>query len=185
MPTQLSTFNTNGYEPGPFFKRGLWYLMNALLFKTSFFPFYGVKVWMLRRFGARVGRGLIIKPGVSIKYPWFLQIGNHCWIGEDVWIDNLGLVRMGDNVCISQGALLLSGNHDYTSSRFDLMVKPIVLEEGVWIGACAVVCAGVTCQSHAVLTVGSVATASLEAYGIYQGNPCVKIKMREMKGEGK
>jgi putative colanic acid biosynthesis acetyltransferase WcaF len=74
--------------------------------------------------------------------------------------------------------MLLTGNHDYASPGFDLEVKKIVLEDGVWIGAQAVVCPGVICQSHSVLSVKSVATKNLEAYKIYQGNPAVFVKDR-------
>jgi acetyltransferase-like isoleucine patch superfamily enzyme len=59
-----------------------------------------------------------IKPSVNIKYPWLLEVGDHVWIGEEVWIDNLAKVRIGSNVCISQGAMLLTGNHDFTKSTF-------------------------------------------------------------------
>jgi putative colanic acid biosynthesis acetyltransferase WcaF len=135
---------------------------------------------LLRLFGASVGKGVIIKPRVNIKYPWKLTIGNHVWIGEGVWIDNLGEVSIGDHSCISQGAMLLCGNHNYKKSSFDLMVGDIVLEEGVWVGAHAVVCPGVTCHSHSVLTVKSIATSNLESYTIYQGNPAIKVKAREM-----
>jgi putative colanic acid biosynthesis acetyltransferase WcaF len=102
------------------------------------------------------------------------------WIGENVWIDNLGKVTIGNNVCISQGALLLCGNHNYKKSTFDLIVGEIHLEEGVWVGAKSVVCPGVTLKSHAILTVGSVATTSLESYTINQGNPAVKIRERKL-----
>ena len=83
-------------------------------------------------------------------------------------------------MCISQGALLLTGNHDYTRSTFDYRNAPITVEAGAWIGAKSVVCAGVKVHSHAILTVGSVATKDLEAYGIYQGNPAVKVRERRM-----
>ncbi|MFZ4771839.1 MAG: WcaF family extracellular polysaccharide biosynthesis acetyltransferase, partial [Ferruginibacter sp.] len=161
-------------------KRASWFLVSGIFFRSGFLPFYGIKVSFLEIFGAQIGKGVVIKPGVQIKYPWLLKLGNHCWIGENVWIDNLAMVEIGNHVCISQGALLLTGNHDYSKPAFDLMVKPIVLEDGVWIGAKAVVCPGVTCHSHAVLSVGSVATQSLEAYYVYQGNPCIKIKPREI-----
>ncbi len=129
-------------------------------------------------FGAKVGHGVVIKPSVNIKYPWRLTIGNDVWIGEEVWIDNLDDVRIGDNVCISQGALLLCGNHNYKKSDFGLITGKIILEEGTWIGAKAVVCPGVKCNSHALLTVGSIATTDLEAYTIYQGNPAKPIRTR-------
>lgn len=123
----------------------------------------------------------MIKPHVSIKYPWNLVIGNHVWIGEEVWIDNLAKVTLKDHSCVSQGALLLCGNHNYRKTAFDLLVGEITLEEGAWAGARTVVCPGVRMGSHSLLTVGSVATKSLEPYWIYQGNPAQKIKPREIK----
>ena len=129
-------------------------------------------------FGAKVGHGVVIKPSANIKYPWFLEIGDHCWIGEGVWIDNLAWVRLGSHVCISQGAMLLTGNHDYKKSTFDLITKEITIENGCWIGAKSIVCPGVTCKSHAVLSVGSVATQDLSAYTIYQGNPASEVRKR-------
>lgn len=132
-------------------------------------------------FGAVIGKGVVIKPRVNIKYPWNLSIGEHSWLGEGVWIDNLGKVIIGSNCCVSQGALLLCGNHNYRKSTFDLMVGDITLENGVWIGAKAMVCPGVVCHSHAVLTAGSIATASLEAYKIHSGNPAVPVKERSIE----
>ena len=124
----------------------------------------------------QIGKGVVIKPSVNIKYPWKLIVGDHVWIGENVWIDNLAEVFISDNVCISQGAMLLTGNHNYKLSTFDLIIGTITLEDGVWIGAKSVVCPGVKCASHSVLTVGSIATKNLEPYIIYQGNPAIKIK---------
>ncbi len=129
-------------------------------------------------FGAKVGKGVVIKPGVNIKYPWNLTIGDHVWIGENVWLDSLGKINIGANACLSQGATLITGNHDYSKQKFDLIIKDILLEEGVWIGAMSVVCPGVTCRSHSVLTAGSVAVGELDAYAVYQGNPAVKVKER-------
>lgn len=176
--TDLSQFNNDWYEPGSSLKRAIWYFFNLMLIRNRYFPFMGIKKLVLRVFGAKVGKGVILKPGVSIKYPWKLSIGSYTWIGEGVWIDNLGEVRIGGNVCLSQGAMLLCGNHDYSKVSFDLMVGDITLEDGVWIGAQAIVCPGVTCSSHAVLAVKSVATKNLDPNGIYQGNPAVKIKER-------
>jgi putative colanic acid biosynthesis acetyltransferase WcaF len=178
--TDLSSYNNAWYQPGKsVFIRVLWYGTNMLFFK-SFFPFYGIKRMMLRLFGAVVGNNVIIKPHVSIKYPWKLIIGNNVWIGEGVWIDNLAMVNLGNNSCLSQGAMLLCGNHNYKKRSFDLIVGDISIEEGAWVGARATVCPGVKLGSHSLLTVGSVATANLEAYWIYQGNPAQKLKMRNI-----
>ena len=95
-----------------------------------------------------------------------------------MWIDNLDQVSIGNHVCISQGAMLLCGNHDYKKATFDLITGPIVLENGVWIGAKASVAPGVTCASHSVLTMGSIATKDLAAWQIYQGVPAVAKKLR-------
>ena len=182
MKTDLSIYQNRWYHPGHPVKRALWYIISVIFFENAFFPLYGLKTFWLRVFGAKVGKGVLIKPKVTIKYPWFLQMGNHIWVGEKVWIDNLGKVSIGDHVCLSQGSYLLTGNHNYKLHTFDLVVSPISLEEGVWIGAKAIVCPGITCHSYSVLAVGSVATKNLAAYGIYQGNPAVKVKERKFEG---
>lgn len=172
MKTDLSSFTNPDFSRGaPRWKEIAWMLVSAMFFRHELSVWNGAKVWWLRRFGAHVGRGVLIKPSVQVKFPWKLSVGDYSWIGEHVWIDNLERVEIGPNVCISQGALLLTGNHDYRKPSFDLIVKPIALEEGVWIGARAVVCPGVRAGSHAVLSVGSVATKDLEPYQVYQGIP--------------
>ena len=176
--TDFSRFNIDWYKPGPRWKILLWFLANSV-FLNNYLPLpIALKVAVLRLFGAKIGEHVTIKPGVNIKYPWLLHVGNRVWIGEQVWIDNLSEVTIGNNVCLSQGAMLLTGNHDYSRATFDLTTRPITLADGVWIGAKAVVCAGVRCESHAVLAVNSVATHALQAYGIYQGNPARLVRQR-------
>lgn len=177
-----SLFNNDSYQPGSVLKRFAWYVSNRLVMNTSILYPSFFKIWILKLFGARLGIEVVIKPNVNIKYPWFLEIGDHCWIGENVWIDNLTKVIIKSNVCISQGAMLLTGNHNYKKTSFDLMVGSITLEEGVWIGAKSVVCPGVTCKSHSILAVGSIATKDLQPYMIYQGNPAQAIRKREISG---
>jgi putative colanic acid biosynthesis acetyltransferase WcaF len=162
-------------------KRLLWYAVSWFCFESGILLPYGFKRSMLRSFGARIGQGVVIKPHVQIKYPWKLSVADHAWIGEHVWIDNLDEVTIGKHACISQGALILCGNHDFTRTSFDLMVKPIQIGDGAWIGARTTVTQGVEVGRHAVLTVGSIATSDLEANGIYQGNPAVKVKIRVIK----
>ncbi|MFT6996442.1 MAG: putative colanic acid biosynthesis acetyltransferase WcaF [Cryomorphaceae bacterium] len=180
IETDLSSFSNNGYRPGSAFKKVSWYLVSLFFFRTSFPWPSRIKVLLLRLYGAEIGIGVVVKPSVAIKYPWFLAVGDHSWIGEMVWIDNLASVSIGSNVCISQGAMLLTGNHNYKKSSFDLMVRPIILESGVWLGAKSAVCPGITCLSHSVLSVGGVATADLKSYSVYSGNPAKEIKSREI-----
>lgn len=179
--TQLSSFKNTDYKIGaPRIIWAFWHLANYLLF-SSFLPGSSWRRVLLRIFGARIGKGVIIKPGVMIKFPWKLSIGNDVWIGEKVWIDNLDSVHIADNVCISQRATLICGNHDYSSSSFDLITKPILIEEGAWIGSAAWVGPGTIIKSHAVLTAHSTATGILEPFGIYTGNPAIHRKTRNIK----
>lgn len=175
----LSRFDSSTFDKGAgFLKQTLWYFVNALLVRPACIPFMGFKLFWLRLFGAEIGKGICLKPCVLIKFPWKLKIGDNCWIGEKVWIDNLDNVVIGNNVCISQGALLLTGNHDYKISSMPYRNAPIVLEDGCWIGANCTVCAGVTVCENAVLTVGSIVSKDMEANGIYQGVPARKIRER-------
>lgn len=178
----LSKFTTGDFSKGAgAIKMTLWYFTNSLFFKSSLFPMMKFKSHLLRLFGAKVGVRLIVKPCVNVKFPWKLIIGDDVWLGENVWIDNLDNVSIGSNVCLSQGALLLTGNHDYTITNMPYRNAPILIEDGVWIGAQTVVCSGVKCKSHSILTAGSVATKDMEEYTIYQGNPAVEIRKRRIK----
>lgn len=180
MDVNLKDYDNGWYDPGGgALKRALWYVVNALLFDSWWFPFTNVKCTILRWFGAKVGRGVIVKPRVNIKYPWKLILGDHVWLGEGVWIDNLVPVRLGSNVCVSQGALLLTGNHDYKDPRFGLLLGEIELDDGVWIGARVVVCPGIRAAKGVVVTVNSVLTTAAEAWGIYQGNPAIRVRDRQ------
>ena len=176
---RLDLYNNSWYNPGAgFIKRILWFFCNALLIQSRINPSSGLRIALLKLFGAHIGVGVTIKPSVNIKYPWLLEIGNHVWIGEEVWIDNLTKVTIGSNCCLSQGAMLLTGSHNYKTPTFDLIIKEILLEDEVWIGAKAVVCPGVTCFKGSVLAVASIATQNLETNTIYQGNPAEPKRKR-------
>ncbi len=137
------------------------------------------RVFLLRAFGASIGRSVVIKPGVRVKFPWRLEIGDYCWIGEDVWIDNLARVTINANCCLSQGSYLCTGSHDWTDPAFSLIMRPITIAEGVWLCAKSVVGPGVSIDAGAVLGLGAVATNDLDANTIYQGVPAVAVKRRD------
>ena len=178
MKVDLAVYNNSWYNPGNSVKRFLWYFINQIFFANGFFPIYSLKVFLLKLFGASIGTNVLIKPCVNIKYPWLLQIGNNVWIGEQVWIDNLAKVTIGNNVCISQGALLLCGNHNYKKSSFDLMVGEITLEDGVWICAKVIITQNVVCKNHSVISTGATLNSSTEPYFFYSGNPAIKTGER-------
>lgn len=178
----LSAYRRGDFDRGASaLKEGLWLLVSLLLFRLCPFKFSGFKCAMLRLFGARVGRGVVVKPGVRVTFPWKLTVGDHCWLGEECWLLNLAPIEIGDHVCVSQLGFLCTGSHDYTSPGFELVTRPIVIERGAWIGAAAWVGPGVRIGAHAVLTAGSVAGRDLEPYGIYQGNPASLVRRREIR----
>jgi len=175
----LSKFSTGDFDrgAGPL-KEGFWILASLFLFRLCPLKWSALKCAMLRAFGARIGRGVVIKPRVTITFPWKLTVGDHVWLGEECWLLNLAPIVIESHVCISQRAFLCTGNHNYKSPAFELIARPIQVEVGAWIGAGAFVGPGVTVGNHAVLSVGSIATKNLEPFGIYQGNPAVLIKQR-------
>lgn len=178
MKTDLSKFNNDWYQPGSAVKRLMWYVVNRIFINSYLLPVSSIKRMILKLFGAKIGKKVVIKPKVNIKYPWNLEIGDHSWIGEKAWIDNLGKVKIGAHCCLSQGSFLLCGNHDFSKEGFDLMVGDITLEDGVWIGAMSTVGPGVSCKSHSVLAANSFTSKDLDAYGIYRGNPAEFVKTR-------
>lgn len=175
----LSRFSSGEFDRGAgVFKETLWLVVSLCLFKLCPFSFSALKGTVLRFFGAQIGRNVTIKPQVKITFPWKLTVGDHVWLGEECWLLNLDRIVIGSHVCISQRAFLCAGSHDYKRTTFDLITRPITLEDGAWIGAGGWIGPGVTVGSHAVLTAGSVTGKNLEANGIYQGNPAVRIKER-------
>ena len=178
----LSKYDNRWYSPGrPFWYRTLWFLAGLPLLRSTLLPGSAYRVALLRWFGARVGAGVVIKPGVRVKYPWLLSMGDHVWLGEGCWIDNLVPVAIGSSACISQEAYLCTGNHDWSDPGFGLIVKPISVGAGAWIGARSMVAPGVSFGECAVLASGSVATKDIPPYEIHSGNPATFSRVRILR----
>jgi putative colanic acid biosynthesis acetyltransferase WcaF len=151
-----------------------WHVVSALLFQSALVLPSRWKAAVLRAFGARIGERLVIKPRVTIKYPWFLELGHHVWLGEGVWIDNHTTVRVGSDVCISQGAYLFTGNHDWNDPLFRFFCRPITLEDGVWVGARAVVCPGSVLARMSVVGAGLVWRGATAPARVYTSPRCAE-----------
>jgi putative colanic acid biosynthesis acetyltransferase WcaF len=175
---KLKGYKSNYMVKKPKLQQLIWYVFSAIVFESSLFPIYCLKNGVLKLFGAKIGTGVVIKPKVYIKYPWHLEICNDVWIGEGVRIDNLALVKLGSNVCVSQNAFLLTGNHNYRSAAFELMTGPITIEDEVWVGASSVVCPNTVLSQGTIITVGSVISGKTNANRVYRGNPAIDIKPR-------
>ena len=176
---RLDEFANGNFDRGrPAVTEMAWMIVHAGLF-GSWIPGSAWRCWLLRLFGARIGRAVVIKPRVRIKFPWRLAIGDHSWIGESAWIDNLGQVTIGNHVCLSQGSYLCTGSHDWHARAFTLIVRPITLCDHAWVGAMAQLCPGARLADGSVLTMGSRLSGDTAPDEIYDGIPARSIGKRE------
>ena len=179
---QLARTHPGAYRPGRSYPvRALWVLVEALTLLNPLLVSYRFKVAVLRWFGAEIGEGLVLKPGVHVKHPWRLRIGDNCWVGERAWIDNMEDVTLGSNVVVSQGAYLCTGNHDWSDPVMPLAPRPIEVEDGAWVGAFARVAPGTTIAAGSVIALGGVVFSDTEPWGIYRGNPAERVGTRALR----
>jgi putative colanic acid biosynthesis acetyltransferase WcaF len=159
----------------------LWYFAASRIVKSELLPISALKCAVLRLFGARIGKGVYIKPGFHVKFPWYLEIGDHSWIGERSWIDNLAQVTIGSHVCVSQDVYFCTGNHDWSHPNMRLFHAPITLEKGSWLAARSTIGPGVTLGECSIAGCGSVVLKDIPAYEIHGGNPAAFIRKRRFK----
>jgi putative colanic acid biosynthesis acetyltransferase WcaF len=107
---------------------------------------YGFRRWLLRSFGARVGQGAIIRPSVTVTYPWKVSIGDHAWVGDDVVLYSLGENDIGAHAVVSQSSYLCASDHDYTQPDFPIRARKITIGPEAWVAADVFVAPGVTLQ---------------------------------------
>lgn len=178
---RLGEYSNPEFDPGRgVVVRALWLAASLAFFETGWPWPSSLKRALLRLFGGTIGRGVVIKPRVTIKSPWRLAVGDHSWLGERVWLDSLADIRLGANVCLSQGAMVETGNHDWSDPRFGLRLGPVTIEDGAWVAVRALVLPGARLASHSVLTAGSVLAGDSEPFGIYTGIPAVRVKERKL-----
>ena len=159
---RLDRFNNSDFDRGgSLLPEGLWWVARSILF-APWFPIPSCfKVTALRCFGATVGEGVVIRSRVNVTFPWNLSLGDHVWIGDEVLILSLAPVVIGSHVCISQRAFLCTGSHKFHRETFDLVTKPIVIEDGCWIAATVFVGPGVTIAKGTLCAAGSVVMKDL------------------------
>jgi putative colanic acid biosynthesis acetyltransferase WcaF len=170
----LSRYQNPEFSRGvPFWKEVLWWFARTIFFEPWFPQPSGFRCAVLRAFGAKIGRGVVIRSQVNINFPWRLEIGDHVWIGEEVMILSLDRVRIGSHVCISQRAFLCTGSHQFKKETFDLVTKPIFIEDGCWIAAGAFIGTGVTLRRNTVCAAGAVVMRDAGPDVVLVGNPAV------------
>ena len=152
---ELKKFKKVDMAEKTFWIVAIWYFINYLLIK-SYIPGSSWRITLLRMFGSSLGKGIVIKPGVRVKFPWKLKIGDFSWIGEDVWIDNIDFVEIGSNCCISQGTYFCTGNHNFASEAFDLISEPIIIKDKSWVGAKCIIGPGVIIKEKSFYKLGDI-----------------------------
>lgn len=171
------------YVPGaPWFVQIFWFCLGAPLLALRWLPGSEWRVLLLRCFGAQIGCGCRLKPGLRVKYPWRLCVGKHTWLGEDVWIDNLDQVSIGERACLSQGAYLCTGNHNMRTPGFDLRIAPIRIGDGAWIAAMARLAPGVSIGCDAVVGFAAVVLRDVAPAMVVRGNPAHPVGPRWCDG---
>ena len=154
----------------------LWWSTQSILFKLSPQFMYPWRRTLLRLFGAKIGKNVIIRPSAHIQFPWKLKIGNDSWIGDEVVLYNLGNITIGSNAVISQRSYLCSGSHDYTNLEFQISNAPIIIEDEAWLATDVFIGPGVTIGRGAVIGARSSVFKSLEGGKVYAGSPIKFIK---------
>lgn len=156
----------------------LWWIVQALLIKPLPQICYPVRRALLRAFGARIGKGVKIRPGVDITYPWRVSIGDYTWVGDRVTLYSLGPITIGANAVISQHSYLCAGDHDYTRSDFPIRSVPIVIEDEVWVASHVWIGPGVTVGLGSVVGARSTVIKSLPRGMVCFGSPCRPVRAR-------
>jgi putative colanic acid biosynthesis acetyltransferase WcaF len=155
-----------------------WWLVQAIFFRTSPQFLYGYRRFLLRLFGAKIGKNVIIRPSVQITYPWKISIGDYSWIGDDVVLYSLGEIDIGNHVVVSQKSYLCAASHDYTKSDFPIFSKKITIKDQCWLATDVFVAPGITIEKGTVVGSRSSVYKNLPANKVCIGNPAVIIKNR-------
>ncbi len=178
---RLDTYDQRGYHPG----RSkvmvlLWWFLQAVIFPVTLHAHHGPRRWLLRLFGAKVGQGVVIRPTARFTYPWHVTLGDHSWVGDDVVLYSLAPITVGDHCVISQRSYLCTGSHDINDPRFGLVVKPVTIENGVWLASDCFVSPGVIVGANSVVGARSSVYRSLPAGYVCFGNPCRPVAPRTL-----
>jgi putative colanic acid biosynthesis acetyltransferase WcaF len=170
---RLDAYDPSGFDSG----RSkviilLWWLLQAVVFPLTLHASHGPRCWLLRRFGATVGKGVVIRSTARFTYPWRVTIGDYSWIGDNVVLYSLAPITIGQHCVISQKSYLCTGSHDISDRHFGLQVAPITIENGVWIATDCFIAPGVTVGSNSVVGARSTVFKSLPPGQLCYGNPC-------------
>ncbi|MBD2580603.1 hormogonium polysaccharide biosynthesis acetyltransferase HpsU [Oscillatoria sp. FACHB-1406] len=159
----------------------LWWLVQAVVFPLTLHNTHGIRCALLRRFGAKIGTGVVIRPTARFTYPWKVEIGDYSWIGDDVVLYSLDRIAIGSHCVISQECYLCTGSHDFESRSFPLKTAPIAVGNGAWVASDCFIAPGVTIGANSVIGARSTVLKDIPPEQVAWGNPCRPHRDRQMK----
>jgi putative colanic acid biosynthesis acetyltransferase WcaF len=132
-----------------------WFVINNLIF-NSCFPFNSIKVFLLKIFGAKIGKNVLLGTNIYIKYPQNFIVGNNVWIGNFTIFDNVSKILIEDNVCISQFTVLVASNRNFKNDQFTIIEASILIKSNSWISSCCRIGPNTCIQENSFIKFGSV-----------------------------
>jgi len=159
----------------------LWWLVQAIVFPLTPHQLHAPRIALLRLFGAKIGKGVVIRPTARFTYPWKVEIGDYSWIGDDVVLYSLDYIHIGRHSVISQECYLCTGNHDFQNPTFSLITAPITIGNGAWVATDCFVGPGVEIGANTIVGARSSVFRSLPAGQVCWGSPCRPHHPRTMK----
>jgi putative colanic acid biosynthesis acetyltransferase WcaF len=156
----------------------LWWIIESTLFSWSPQVLYGWRRFLLRFFGAKIGKNVLIRSSVKITYPWNLEIGDNSWIGDDCVLYNLGKIKIGKHVALAHKVYVNTGGHDYKRVTFDIFSKPVSIEDECWITNDVYIAPGITVGRGTIIGARSTVLKSMPSGKICVGTPAIPIKNR-------
>ncbi|GAB1796152.1 putative colanic acid biosynthesis acetyltransferase [Priestia megaterium] len=175
----LSKYNQNGYSRG---KNSiivlLWWLVQGTLFRFSLHNMYEWRNFLIRLFGANIGKGVKIRSTAKFTYPWKVSIGNYSWVGDNTQFYSLDRISIGSHCVISQGSYLCTGTHNTKDPFFGLITKPIIIKDGVWVASDVFIYPGVTIYEMSVIAARSTVINNIPSNEVHAGEPAKYLKNR-------
>lgn len=156
----------------------IWWIVQAVLFKLSPQFMYGWRRFLLRLFGAKIGKKVIIRPSATITYPWKISIDDYSWIGDNVVLYSLGEIEIGKHVVVSQKSYLCTGSHDYNKLEFPIFEKKITLNDQCWLATDVFIAPGITIGKGSIIGSRSSVYKNIPAGKICKGSPAVVTNTR-------
>jgi putative colanic acid biosynthesis acetyltransferase WcaF len=159
----------------------LWWLFDVFLVRPMPQVCYAWRRFALRLFGAKIGANVLIRPGVRVTFPWNVNIGDHCWIGDNATLYSVAKIVIGEHSVVSQEAYLCAATHDFCDVAFPLVAAPIMIEPECWVAARVFVGPGVQIGRGAIVGCCSLVLKSVPPASIVAGVPAHQIGIRQVR----